>query len=61
MMPIRIIYGYKDITFYRIILTFCKFFLEKCKLFLFFFILQRFLQPQPTQKIAKSKQIDTSH
>ena len=50
MMPIRIIYGYKDITFYRIILTFCNFFLEKCKLFLFFFILQRFLQPQPTQK-----------
>ena len=39
MMPIRIIYDYKDITFYRIILTFCNFFLEKCKLFPFFFIM----------------------
>ena len=39
----RIIYEDKDITFFAIIITFCNFFLAKCKLFPFFTPLLRLL------------------
>ena len=44
MIHLCIIYDDKDKTFFAIIITFCNFFIAKCKLFLFFTPLLRFLQ-----------------
>ena len=48
-MHFSIIYDDKDITFFAIIITFCNFFLAKCKLFPFFISLLRFLLILPCQ------------